>query len=730
MAFMIARLLRSIQAGLLCLILSSVYTPRTVRAQAEKNFTLNPVTNFCQRWWSQSVVKNDILYIDGGLQKWNGTNVTSPILGTNGWMITIPLNVTWDWQVNIAVNAEAKNVKGPSTGQLPPSLIRGHMFHGPLDQPSVYRYGGTTYMGNMSFETFIWPDNSVYGLWSYTYGAGYPWARYTRDRDSPQLPNHGAAAEAIDQGLGFYLNGQIDWGSNSKTADIFPKTLDSYTPLEGMIVLDLETQSGKNISTSGLRDGVPRVGGTMEYFGSIGAMGVLVALGGQVQPSLASPFFANSSSGSLIDFTMVDVFDIDSYLQKPETNGTWYSQNTTGDIPEPRVDFCTAAISSADNSSHHIYLYGGYNPITNAAYDDVFVLTLPSFTWTNVWPLGESPRWGHKCHVVGKRQMITVGGNTPLNECDWEVKGVAVWDLTIMQWGSVFVADALDFQVPRQLQNATGGNENGNATIKEPASGWTNQGLKTVFATQRRVAPSGNTTTGNSPSGNNSSTPASKSKINTGAIAGGVGGGIGALIVIGLVAFYYRRYRKRHGPHELADNSASADQASYFPKTKFELHAINENSPAELYGHEIRELETPRQAVEADPLSSPRGAELSGTTTAPEAVHGVPIVRTPGDDLPVLPEYVPGLRRPRRERRSASVASNEEQGDETGPGNTNIHGEENVIQGKNEEGEHTTEKKSEETKNNEEKKSQSGENAGEPRSQVEERDENKKRESE
>jgi hypothetical protein len=43
---------------------------------------------------SQSVVKNDILYIDSGVQKWNGTDIAKPILGINSYMITIPLNFT------------------------------------------------------------------------------------------------------------------------------------------------------------------------------------------------------------------------------------------------------------------------------------------------------------------------------------------------------------------------------------------------------------------------------------------------------------------------------------------------------------------------------------------------------------------------------------------------------------------------------------------------------------
>jgi hypothetical protein len=341
----------------------------------------------------------------------------------------------------------------------------------------------------------------------------------------------------------------------------------------------------------------------------------------------------------------VDVFDIDSYLQNPDSNGTWYSQNATGNVPEPRIDFCTVAVSSADNSSHHIYLYGGRNPITNVVYDDVVVLSLPSFSWTNVWPLGEAPRWGHDCHVAGNRQMITVGGNTPGLTCDWELKGVAVWDMTTLTWGSVFTADSPDFQVPTKLFPVTGGNANGNATKKEPTMGWTDQGLKTVFETPSKNAPSGSTGSGNSPSGNSPNEPVSKGKSNVGAIAGGVGGGVAGLIIIAVLAFFLRRrYRKRHSPHELPDNSAAADQGSYFPKSKFELHAVNENSPAELYGHEITELETPRQAVEADPMSSPGRAELSGTNTAPGALHGVPIVRRPS----------------RERRRSASVASEEE----------------------------------------------------------------------
>ena len=328
----------------------------------------------------------------------------------------------------------------------------------------------------------------------------------------------------------------------------------------------------------------------------------------------------------------MDLFDIGSYLRDPDRNGTWYSQKTTGEVPKPRIDFCTVAISAPDNSSHHIYLYGGIDPITNTAFDDVLILTIPSFTWTNVWPIGEAPRWGHNCHVAGKRQMITVGGNNTNGlTCDWEVKGVAVWELTSLTWGSVFLNNLTEFQVPQKVLSTTGGNANGNATNKDPALGWTDQGLKTVFATPRIYTLPGN------------STSPTSHKSNTAAIAGGTIGGIAFLALLALAALLFRRrHRKRHGPHELHNTSSPTGSES---KNKFELQAVNENSPAELFGNDPRELESPRQAVEAENASSTTRAELPGTNTVRSGVHGVPIVRTPGDELPERPEYVAGLRR-------------------------------------------------------------------------------------
>lgn len=317
------------------------------------------------------------------------------------------------------------------------------------------------------------------------------------------------------------------------------------------------------------------------------------------------------------------MFDINSYLETPSNNGTWYQQNTTGDIPQARINFCTVAVSAPDNSSHHIYMYGGNDPIKGGlGFDDIYVLTLPSFKWTAVFTDGESPRWGHDCHRVSERQLVTVGGNlTNIGQCDWEKKGIAFLDITSITWGSVFLANSTEYLIPEKLLGATGGVPQGNATIKEPPQGWTDKGLAKVFGVEDK-------------------------KTNVGAIAGGVVGGVAACAIIAVVLFCLKRRRDRaRGPHELHNNDLkdTKTELGNNEKIKYELHGLNENNPVELPGPPPVELNAPREFVEADHITATKGAELSATSTVAGGLHGIPMIRTPGDDLPTPPAYSPGV---------------------------------------------------------------------------------------
>ena len=70
-------------------------------------------------------------------------------------------------------------------------------------------------------------------------------------------------------------------------------------------------------------------------------------------------------------------------------------------------------------------MYGGRDSTSQNKtiyYDDVYVLSIPSFTWVTYF-IGKTARFGHTCHLVGGRQMLTVGGmNNNEKTCDWERK--------------------------------------------------------------------------------------------------------------------------------------------------------------------------------------------------------------------------------------------------------------------------------------------------------------------
>lgn len=56
--------------------------------------------------------------------------------------------------------------------------------------------------------------------------------------------------------------------------------------------------------------------------------------------------------------------------------------------------------------------------------------------------------------------MLTVGGSSTTDlmaACDWEMKGVAVYDVSRLNWGSVYNVDAGEYEVPAEVYRTIGG---------------------------------------------------------------------------------------------------------------------------------------------------------------------------------------------------------------------------------------------------------------------------------
>ncbi|KAK8055646.1 hypothetical protein PG993_000873 [Apiospora rasikravindrae] len=567
---------------------------------------LDPINQFCSRWYHQSQVKNGVLYIDGGQASFSDRsqfdnpaahddrlNYTGPITQgqskslrplyhhrrrvwhlltgfEDNYVIAIDLTTSWDWKKNISEVVINKTV-AEGTSNYVPKVGSGALFHGPSNDSQIYLYGGVTSVLNTSFIDYQAPTTNQYALWGFNTQT-HEWTQYDVSLAAPQRPSWGAFAEAPEQGMAFYLNGMISNMSSAITAS-------SNTPqtnLAGMIALDLQKHTATNISTTSLGDGSPRVRGGMVYIPQIGQKGVLVTVGGATG-SQQSPSLGNTAAfippqhladRSLVSMNQVSIFDVASIGTSNTANG-WVSQTIAGAAPQPRVDFCVVSASAPDDSSFNIFLYGGWDPTKTAYYDDIWVLSLPSFTWIKIYE-GVLPRLGHSCHLVGGRQMITVGGinSTDITgNCDWEWMGVAILDLSTNAWGSVFDAQKPPYEVNPEISAVIGGGPNGEATKLLPNGGWTSFQIANLFTgTSNQSAPY------HVPTNNDGAQPPSdkseggSNSSSVGAIVGGTVGGVAFLVIAATLLYCWQRRRQQQGQpaSELAAHEDAKPETAQF----------------------------------------------------------------------------------------------------------------------------------------------------------------------
>ena len=196
----------------------------------------------------------------------------------------------------------------------------------------------------------------------------------------------------------------------------------------------------------------PVVGGQTSYNGTVyvptwGRRGILIAVGGPQDTSQGRR--ANrTKTNNAQNFQTIHVYDI--------RNARWYEQQSSGDIPETRQDFCMAG-SPSSNRTHEILVYAGWNgqPGPSAIpYDNTYVLTLPGFFWAKANYTAAHPRHGLTCEAVGGSQILTIGGvdstqqdpttndtYTPgFNTRDPFPQGLAIFDLASLTWSSSYHA--------------------------------------------------------------------------------------------------------------------------------------------------------------------------------------------------------------------------------------------------------------------------------------------------
>ncbi|KAH7377909.1 hypothetical protein DE146DRAFT_682658 [Phaeosphaeria sp. MPI-PUGE-AT-0046c] len=286
--------------------------------------------------------------------------------------------------------------------------------------------------------------------------------------------------------------------------------------------------------------------------------------------------------------------------------GATLLQTATGDIPLARRQFCAGVTWPADRSSFNIYLYGGYGFGDPAAFDDVYILSLPSFKWMK----------GYSARI-----NMVLGNNTGKQEN-------GIWDKYDPKLSS--------YVVPTMIIDAIGGGPTGGAQVTAPST-WDNNDVKVYY--QIKLTSVTRMATRILPATGSPTSERSPKKTNVGAIAGGTVGGLAVLIVIlGLVLFclHRRKKAKKTGgqnvpsappaeldvtsiPHEMSTSGASKYVAAHERPYPNELPAYSglgaPNAGAEGTG---------QGHLSNSPLRSPNntGAYIPTRTSSSDAQQG------------------------------------------------------------------------------------------------------------
>jgi hypothetical protein len=219
-----------------------------------------------------------------------------------------------------------------------------------------------------------------------------------------------------------------------------------------LVTYDFASNKLSNASVTGTSNGgVVQMGG-MHFVPNFGPEGMLITFAGD------SVGKEQAGADSLLDTSTVQIYD-------PAT-GTWYEQTTSGNVPEERKEFCMTGAAS-NNDTYEIMVYAGWNgqlgPVA-IPFDEVYVLSLPSFNWFKADYFAGNPRHALTCEHIGGGQIVTIGGvNTTqsgpddlykdvFNTADPFTQGLGIFDLNTMTWSKSYSSGQTTYSPASSIQ--------------------------------------------------------------------------------------------------------------------------------------------------------------------------------------------------------------------------------------------------------------------------------------
>ncbi|KAI9769545.1 MAG: hypothetical protein M1840_004023 [Geoglossum simile] len=526
----------------------------------------NSLTDTCTRWSHQSALVNGILYIYGGQSKREAKQSTDT---WNNDFLTLSLTSNF--------NTASPALSGLTQPSGPPPVANGYLWH---SNYSLFLYGGL-----FSDKPSTVPTS--FSLWEYDVGSS-SWKEHTNPTTSAgngsdpggqpvQRAAEGAGCSIPELGRGYFLGGHLDGyttvGWSQSIPRVYLKSLLEFT-FPGFQNDGIEELAGgkaapsegiwRNITRGGLQEsaGFPeRADGILVYISGFGKQGIAVGMAG-------------GTNDTFNEMNIVDIYDI--------ANSIWYKQATRGPTPGTRVNPCAVVASAADGSSFEIYMYGGQNLVpygSQIQYNDMWILTVPSFTWINVSMSGQSNppgRAGHTCDIWNA-QMVVVGGYVGQSlSCD--SPGIYVFDLSELTWSTSFTSlsgsnegtpgqgsASRGYRVPRIVQSVIGGNSLGGATVTRPAVSPTAGPLQTGKPPTFTVTQPGITVTATATATGSGNSRPEDSGPNKAAIISSV---LAVFCFFGAAYFAFCTWVYRRQLNRYKNHVALTQQASYEERPK------------------------------------------------------------------------------------------------------------------------------------------------------------------
>ena len=543
----------------------------------------DPIRNFCRRFGHQTAVVDRKLFIDGGLINYSPlsqfpANYSSKLSVLRALSFvalfihrqTTGVGLTSDNSGNVLLYEDLDVLASTGMPQIYGNLSKNDSI------PSVS--GGTLWADDVNKRFYLFggeyyqqPPPASFTLWSYDV-LNNVWESFGSPRETSIRPlSYGAGLSISERGEGYYYGG---WMSNSSIADWSGPPAASSS----MIKYDMDSNSWTNITGP---DNTKRAEGVMVFI-PIGDGGMLVYFGG-VQEIRDS-----NGTNEVVGQPMDEIFLYDVLSSK------WYTQPATGTVPSMRRRFCAGATWAPDQSSYnmysapfapflcyirysakssgglqsifnklttsnHSYLYGGAGtrPQNSAGFDDVYILTIPSFQWIKLYPdddqgnktTGDFPHHTLSCNVISNAQMLVIGGTFPITDnCDvpeqfgthnldmgQQNEKKAVWDL--------YVPNLTTYAVPEPIIDVVGGSASGGATKTKPDKGFSHRDLDALMTRTAEIAE--RTPTRDVSGENHDEDDSGNTGLSTGAIAGIAVGAAVILIVMVVGCCWYVRQRRR-----------------------------------------------------------------------------------------------------------------------------------------------------------------------------------------